>query len=52
MSAFRDYYLAEVQKYLERNATDEEKEEIMDLYIEGWHPQRTAHKIKTGKDEI
>lgn len=42
MSAFKDYYLKEVEKYLSRNAADEEVEKAKQLYIEGWHPRRTA----------
>jgi hypothetical protein len=52
MTAFTDYYLVEVEKYLERPTTEEEKKGIMKLYVKGWHPRRTAEYIKTGVDNL
>lgn len=51
MTAFRDYYLKDVEAILEREASEEEIQKILELYIKGWHPNRTANYIITGKDE-
>lgn len=51
MTAFRDYYLKDVEVSLGREASEEEIPEILELYVKGWHPTRTANYIKTGKDE-
>ena len=45
MTAFTDYYLKEVEKWMKREATEEEKMVILNLYKLGWHPRRTAEDI-------
>ena len=45
MSAYNDYYIPEVEKFLGRTVTDDEHKDITGLYLDGWHPARVAEYI-------
>jgi hypothetical protein len=46
MSAFHDYYMVEVERELGRKATQAETDEAKRLYVQGWHPSRTAEHLQ------
>jgi hypothetical protein len=41
-TAYSEYYLPEVEKWLGRDLTVEEEDAILPLYAAGWHPRRVA----------
>lgn len=45
MSAYRDFYLPQVEAFVGRELTDEEKDRVMTFYSRGWHPGRVADAI-------
>ena len=46
MTAFMDYYVVKVERFLKRNLTQNEISLSKEKYILGWHPARTAEFLK------
>jgi len=46
MTAFTDYYLSDVQVFLQKIVSDLELRIAKTKYIRGWHPRRTALFLK------
>lgn len=45
MNAF-DSYVSEVEAWLGRSITEEERQFVMERYRDGWHPRRTADALQ------
>jgi len=45
MTAFTDYYVIEVEKELGERVPEFKMELVKNLYVQGYHPKRTAEEI-------